>query len=390
MSAAFDNDIIIVGGGPVGAVLALALAEEGRRVSLLDARAAVANRSDPRALALSYSSRLVLERIGVWHSLLATPITTIHISQQRRFGRALLEARQVGLPALGYVVHYGDLLHALHAQLENGPVRQSYGAYVHSIDTTGSFASVAYRQGDADALATARLAVVADGAGGLGVGNGMQRTRDYGQHALVAKVATSQPHANVAYERFTVAGPAALLPIGESYALVWTAMPAEIEALREIAESDFLARLQAHFGDRAGRFISVGKRSAFPLRLSYSKEVTGRRTVLIGNAAQILHPVAGQGINLGIRDAWILAQHVAQRPAADLGGPEFLAAYRRSRLLDSTGGIAFTDALVRTFSSNLFGLGLARAFGLAAFDVIDPLKRFVVRRMTLGASGSPP
>lgn len=388
MSAAFDNDVVIVGGGPVGAILALALAEEGRRVSLLEARPAVANRSDPRALALSYSSRLVLERIGVWPSLLATPVRTIHISQQRRFGRALLDARQVGLPALGYVVHYGELMHALQARLESGPVRQSYGAYVHSIDTTGSFASVGYRQGEADASVTARLAVVADGVGGLGAGNGVQRTRDYRQHALVAEVATSQPHANVAYERFTATGPAALLPIGEGYALVWTALPAEVEVLRTITESDFLARLQAHFGDRAGRFISVGKRSAFPLRLSYSKDVTARRTVLIGNAAQILHPVAGQGINLGIRDAWSLAQHVAQRAAADLGGPEFLAAYRRSRLLDSTGGIVFTDALVRGFSSDLFGLGSARAFGLVAFDLIDPLKRFVVRRMTFGASGS--
>lgn len=390
MSAAFDNDVVIVGGGPVGAILALALADQGRRVSLLEARDSVANRSDPRALALSYSSRLVLERIGVWPSLSATPIKTIHISQQRRFGRALLEARQVGLPALGYVVHYGDLMHALHERLEGGEVRQSYGASVHSIETTASFASVGYRQGEVDTSVTARLAVVADGAGGLGARHRLQRTRDYRQCALVAEVATSRPHGNVAYERFTASGPAALLPIGETYALVWTAVPEEVEALCAIPESDFLSRLQAHFGDRAGRFISVGKRSAFPLRLSYSKEVTGRRTVFIGNAAQILHPVAGQGINLGMRDAWILAQHVAQRPAADLGGPEFLAAYRRSRLLDSTGGIVFTDALVRTFSSDLFGLGAARAFGLAAFDAIDPLKRFVVRRMTFGASGSPP
>ena len=390
MSAAFDNDVVIVGGGPVGAILALALAGEGRRVSLLEARAAAANRNDPRALALSYSSRLVLERIGVWPSLSATPIKTIHISQQRRFGRALLEARQVNLPALGYVVHYGELMRALHERLEGGPVCQSYGAYVHSIEATASFASVGYRQGEADASVTARLAVVADGAGGLRAGDRLQRTRDYRQHALVAEVTTSQRHANVAYERFTATGPAALLPIGEGYALVWTAMPADVEALCAVRESDFLSRLQAHFGDRAGRFVSVGKRSAFPLRLSYSEEVTGRRTVFIGNAAQILHPVAGQGINLGMRDAWILAQQVAHRPAADLGGAEFLATYRRSRLLDSTGGIVFTDALVRIFSSDLFGLSTARAFGLAAFDLIDPLKRFVVRRMTFGASGSTP
>lgn len=390
MSAGSDNDVVIVGGGPIGATLALALEGAGRRVSLLEARAAIADRDDPRTLALSYSSRLVLERIGVWSLLAATPIETIHISQQNRFGCARLDARQVDLPALGYVVRYGELMQALHARLKGSGVRQSYDAQVHSIETTASFASVGYRHGTSEMLATARLVVVADGAGGLRVGNRVQHTRDYCQHALVAEVAASRPHSNVAYERFTADGPAALLPIGERYALVWTAAPAEVEVLCGLREGDFLARLQAHFGDRAGRFITVGKRNAFPLRLSYSEHVTGARTVFIGNAAQILHPVAGQGINLGMRDAWTLAQHVGQQRAADLGGPDFLAAYRRSRLIDSTGGIVFTDALVRIFSSDLLGLGTARAFGLALFDVIDPLKRFIVRRMTFGASGSPP
>lgn len=389
MSAGSDNDIVIVGGGPIGATLALALKNAGHRVSLLEARATAAHRDDPRTLALSYSSRLVLERIDVWSLLCVTPIETIHVSQQNRFGRALLDARQIDLPALGYVVRYGELMQAVHARLKGSGVRQSYDAHVHSIETTSSFASVAYRQGNGEALTTSKLVVVADGAGGLRVGNRVQRTRDYRQHALVAEVATSGPHGNVAYERFTADGPAALLPIGERYALVWTAAPAEVEALCGLSEIDFLARLQAHFGDRAGRFVAVGERNAFPLRLSYSEEVTAPRTVFIGNAAQILHPVAGQGINVGMRDAWILAQRVRQQRATDLGSPEFLAAYRRSRLLDSTGGIVFTDALVRIFSSDLIGLGTARAFGLAAFDLIDPLKRFIVRRMTFGASGSP-
>lgn len=387
MSALAHSDVVIVGGGPIGLVLAVALKDAGLTVSLYEARQAAANRADPRTLALSYSSRLVLERIGVWADLRATPIATIHISQQNRFGRAELTAAHENLPALGYVVRYGELMHALQERLLDSPVTQVFGAQVDAIDIARSYASIGFQRDGQQLVTTARLAVVADGAGSLlSASKVARRIRDYAQHALIAEVHTSRPHANVAYERFTPTGPAALLPIDDHYALVWTAAPAQIEALLALPDEGFLAQLQIHFGERAGRFCAVGKRNAFPLQLAYAEPVNTARTVLIGNAAQILHPVAGQGINLGMRDAWGLAQQILRRTDEDVGAAELLARYRNSRLFDSTGGIFFTDALVRVFSNDYFALGIARGLGLAAFDMLDPLKRFVVRRMTFGAS----
>lgn len=390
MIAASDSDVVIVGGGPIGLTLALAIKDSGKRVTLLEARPMAATRADPRTLALSYSSRLVLERIGVWAELEgATPITTIHISQQRGFGRAVLDAAQENLPALGYVVRYGELMHALQGRLSGSTVNQLTGARVHSLEHTNSYANVNYERADERVCITTRLAVIADGAGSLqSLAHSKRRVRDYAQHAVVTEVTTSLPHRNIAFERFTPSGPAALLPSGEHYALIWTVAPTAVEGLLALGDDEFLARLQTHFGDRAGRFLSSGKRSAFPLQLAYAEPLPAPRTVLIGNAAQSLHPVAGQGINLGMRDAWKLAEQILQNSNKDLGAPKMLSAYRRNRLIDSTGGIFFTDTLVRVFSNDFTGLGTARGIGLAAFDMLDPLKRFVVRRMTFGATSA--
>lgn len=384
-----DSDIAIIGGGPVGLTLALALARADVRVSVLEARDDTVAVDDPRTLALSYSSRLVLERIGVWDRLEATPITRIHVSQRGHFGRAELNAREERLPALGYVVRYGALLTALRAEAESQPIFYLSGAQAHDLSSTSRYIAMGYRQNDVEQIMTARLAVIADGSGSLGQLHGVvPRRRDYGQRAVVAEVCTSRAPDGTAYERFTPSGPAALLPIGDRYALVYTATPEDAQALLDLGDADFLARLQAHFGDYAGRFAEVGVRKAFPLSLAFAESVTAPRTALIGNAAQILHPVAGQGINLGIRDAWALAQQVHASPRAQIGTPAFLGAYQRSRLLDTTGGIVFTDALVRLFSNDILGLRFARGLGLALFDIADPLKHFVVRRMTFGAPRS--
>jgi 2-octaprenyl-6-methoxyphenol hydroxylase len=388
----FDADVIIVGGGPVGAVLALALAQGAPatlRVAVLEAQADSAPRSDTRTLALAYGSRLILERVGIWQQLkAATPITRIHISQRGSFGRALLSADQAGLPALGYVISYAELQNALQAALRQCGARYLTGAQVTALTPGAAVAQVQFTQAGEDKTLAARLAVLADGGRGLQQIPGIVRaSRDYQQCAVVCQVSTALPHQNLAYERFTEDGPAALLPSGADYALVWTATPQRAQALLALSDADFLAQLHAHFGDRQGDFLSVGKRSSFALGLQQSKPSTGPRLALIGNAAQMLHPVAGQGFNMGLRDAWELAQAILACTPQAVGEAAMLRDYAAGRRIDTQGGVFFTDLLVRGFSNAVPGLRQLRGLALSALDALPPAKSFVVRRMIFGAKG---
>ncbi|MGH8647932.1 MAG: FAD-dependent monooxygenase, partial [Burkholderiales bacterium] len=245
-----DHDVLIVGGGPVGAALALALRGSGLAVGLLEARAPGAA-ADARPIALSHGSRLILERLGVWKLLAgATPIRRIHVSQRGGFGRVELDARQAGVPALGYVLDYGQISEVLAHALETGGgvdlIRATVGALESGTDAATVIidAAVARR-------VSARLLAVADG-GALPVVR--LRVRDYGQAAVSARVSCGLPHQNVAYERFTPEGPLALLPMGEALALVWTTAPERARQLCALAEAGFLARLQEGFGNRLGGF----------------------------------------------------------------------------------------------------------------------------------------
>lgn len=384
-------DVIVVGGGPVGATLALALAQGAPALKLvvLEAQADDAVGRDTRTLALSHGSRLILERVGIWRKLTAvTPITQIHISQRGSFGRALLSAQEVGLPALGYVISFAALRHALHTALQECGARYVTGAKVSQTTPDPLAASVQYtHQGVSHTLAS-RLVALADGGRSLQEISGIVRiSRDYHQAAVVCQVSTELPHNNLAYERFTEDGPAALLPSGEDYALVWSASPERAAQIMALSETDFLLQLHAHFGDRQGRFLKAGARASFPLSLSKSQPLTRPRLVLIGNAAQMLHPVAGQGFNMGLRDAWELAQQVFSCAPEAIGGVAMLAQYVAGRRVDTQGGIFFTDLLVRGFSNQLTGLGLARGLAISALDMLPPVKSFVVRRMTFGAKG---
>ena len=371
--------VAIAGGGPVGAAAALALHARGIDVALLEARPADAAAADPRVLALSHGSRLILERIGAWRSLDAvTPIETIHVSQRGGFGRARLSAPEANLPALGYATGYADLRSALERQLHAGRVRYLAGATVTAVHSDVASASVAFEHQGRSRCFGAELLVLADGAhdGGAPV------QRDYGQSAVVAQVCTEQPHGNTAYERFTEEGPAALLPHGAGFALIWTTEPQRALALAAMADAEFLDALHRHFGDRLGRFTKTGTRSCFPLSLRAAAEPASERRVLLGNAAQTLHPVAGQGLNLGLRDAWELALTIERYGLAQ---PSLLVrAYQRRRTLDRSGGIFFTDALVRLFSNDIAPLRLARGLGLLALDCLPPAKRLLMRSQIFG------
>jgi len=385
--AAETRDVVVAGGGPIGCALACALRGSGLDCVILEARSADAPAADTRTLALSYGSRLILERLGAWPAVEpVTAITSIHVSQRGGLGRTVLEAAEAGLRALGYVAPFSATHGALLAQLPGHGIELRHGITVTSI--AGATDSVAIRcdAGGEEFSLQARLAVVADG-GALGHGlGGAFVTRDYRQIALVAMVRTTSPHAGRAYERFTADGPVALLPSGEEFALVWSCSPEVSPQLLSLPDEAFLSTLQAHFGDRAGRFIAVRARAAFALSLRFARAPVGNRTVMLGNSAQMLHPIAGQGFNLGLRDAWELWQSIRDHAAGDPGSPRVLGRYRRSRLPDRVTGIVTTDALARLFSNEHGWLSPLRGAGIAALDLAPFAKRFLMRRMIFGSA----
>ncbi len=373
----------------MGASLALALAGSGLGVALFEARADVAASRDDRSLAVSYGTRLILERLGIWDAVATpTPIATIHVSQRGGYGRSLLAAEEVGLPALGYVLRYASLQQALGIALTKAPgIALVSGAQVEQVAHEPDGVSIHYRRDGASHVTTSRLLIIADGGISLAAQAGaIIKSRDYEQQAVVGVVETSRPHGFRAYERFTADGPVALLPFEDRYALVWTAKPEAAAALVASPGSVFLDALQEHFGDRAGRFVSVGSRARFPVSLRYAVDPVLPRTVLLGNAAQALHPIAGQGFNLGLRDAWELAEILRSHGTADPGAAACLSHYRSTRKLDRMGGIALTDSLVRIFSNDLAPLRVLRGSGLALLDLLPAAKRAFVHRMIFGGS----
>jgi 2-octaprenyl-6-methoxyphenol hydroxylase len=380
-------DIAIIGGGPVGAALALALRDSGLHITLLEARPASEASTDPRALALSYGSRLLLSRLGVWQSLTqVSAIQTIHISQRNAFGRTQLKASELNVPDLGCVLPYTNLQNALQHAVQNSPVQLLQGAVVSALLPQDDGAEIRYQHNGTEQTLQAKLVVVADG-GKLLENSHPPKLHDYGQSALIAHVTCSAAKSTTAFERFTVQGPLALLPYQDGYELVWTAPHVEIEHMLQWDDATLLAQLHQQFGDRVGTFLSVGARSSFPLRLKRAPAITLPHTVLIGNAAQTLHPVAGQGFNMGLRDAWELAQLVLRSKPDLLGSDAMLADYRASRSIDRNAGIRFTDGLVRLFSNDLPLISPARAASLSLLDCLPGMKKFVARRMMFGPNG---
>lgn len=351
---------------------------------------------DARTTALSRGSRRVLEGIGVWQALAAdaTPIRRIHVSERGAFGFARIDAEEQGVEALGYTVENRLLGRALRARCDGSARLVLCQAAVNELAAGEDSIRIATDQGEE---IEARLVVAADGARSqLRSAIGIDATvSEYGQHAVIAHVDTGRFHDHTAYERFTPAGPIAVLPIVEGRsAVVWALAPQAAARALALSEEAFVAELQEAFGLRLGRFKRVGRRQSYPLALTRSGRQSGPRVVLVGNAAQGLHPVAGQGFNLGLRDVATLAEVLAdaiaeQGPAMDAGSVQLLERYTSWRQPDRQAVIRFTDVLVRGFGLPFAPLRAARATGLLLFDLLGPVKREFARR-TMGLAGRLP
>jgi 2-octaprenyl-6-methoxyphenol hydroxylase len=387
------HDVVIVGAGPVGGALALALADADLDIVALDARAAGSTLRGDRSLALSHGARLIFERLGVWPHLAAipgavTPIREIDISQAGGFGVTRLAADEQGLPALGYVVSYRALQAAIDDALARTRIAIRFGVTAASVDGSPIDVAIPLKD-DAGAPLRARLAVVADGTG-TAVGGIAREQRDYRQVALIAKVGMQRPHGGVAFERFTPEGPMALLPEGghqsEHYGLVWTMTPEKAEAMLAASDEHFLATLAHQFGARVTGFASVANRRTFPLRLEFARSTVATRTVVIGNAAQALHPIAGQGFNLGVRDAYELSRSIIRTPRDALGSMTMLAAFAARRRTDRYAGIAFTHGLTKLFATDAAIVRWPRGVALTLLDAMPPMKKAFTRAMLFGMS----
>ncbi|WP_107850504.1 2-octaprenyl-6-methoxyphenyl hydroxylase [Oceanimonas marisflavi] len=381
-------DVVINGAGMAGAVLALGLSglrqPDGSRLSV-----AVIEAMDPehdrhpgfdaRSIALAWHSQTLLQRLGIWPALarLATPITHIQVSDQGHFGRVEMHAAEYGVPALGQVVELQPVGRELHRRLAAGE-----GISLFCPDRITRFAQHAERvtiELDSGAAFSASLLVAADGNRSLvGQQLGMPRRQlDYGQSAIIANIATAEPHLGRAFERFTPEGPLALLPMSEGRSsLVWCVSPGRAGQLMALDDAAFLTALQRQFGYRLGKLVRTGKRHCYPLVLDEAPRPWHHRVVLLGNAAHLLHPIAGQGFNLGLRDVASLTDHIGQAlsEGRDIGSHAVLSAYGRSRLPDQAGMVGLTTALALLFSNNNPVLAAGRNLGLSAMAACAPLK----------------
>jgi len=396
--AATDNhfDVIIIGGGLAGASLACALKDTSLKIAVIEAHELNTDTQpcyDDRTVALSYGSRCIFDAMGLWSALapFAEPINTIHISDRGHFGVSRLTSEQEGVEALGYVLENRDIGQQLYAVIETSS----------NIDLFCPAELITLRQDEKTVLVdiqingkeqtlTGALLVAADGNKSqvlqlLNIGSSR---KDYVQSALITNITPGKKHNNVAYERFTETGPLAFLPMTQNRcSVVWTVSPEQADYLYALDESDFTSQLQQRFGFRLGQIKKVGKRQIYPLFLQSATQMAQGRVAIIGNAAHSVHPVAGQGFNLALRDVALLAELIVDKRRAneDIGSPVMLQQYAALREDDIKRVYGFTDVLVRTFSNSIAPVAHARSLGLLMVDLCPDLKhQLAIQSMGLG------
>ncbi len=396
-------DIVIAGGGMIGTSLALALAPLGLKVAVVEAieRQATAQPSfDDRTTALSRSTQRMFTAMGLWPQIVAasTPISSIHVSDQGRFGFSHIDADEQGVEALGYVVVNRVLGSVLQDALDHtSGIDVLCPARITEVAIAPDAATVTVAgEDDKETSLSAALLVAADGANSaVREMLGITASKDhYGQRAVIGNVLSERPVDNVAYERFTEQGPLAILPIAEGRAgFIWTVSEDDAERVMNLDDEAFLAELQREFGYRLGEFSRVGKRAAYPLILSKAMRLTATRSVLIGNSAHGLHPVSAQGFNLGMRDVAAIVDCIADAQAGDSdfdpGNAAMLERYAEWRRADQKKLVRFTDGLVKLFGSRRRPLRALRNVGMLGFDLI-PGVRSVFAKHTMGLAGQLP
>ena len=395
-----DYDVVIVGGGLIGASLACALADQPLKIAVIEAVPFGSSSQpsfDDRSIALSLGSKRIFDAIDIWADVKnqATAIRHIHVSDRGRFGMTRLDCEDQGVEALGYVVVSRELGVAFAKRLPSlSNVELICPAQLKSVEIKQEKALLTIEHQQQLKNISARLIVAADGRESLVRQSlGIKTTDwDYQQTAVIANIKTQKPHNNIAYERFTHSGPIAVLPlIDDRSAIVWTCENEQVEAIMGLDDDAFLNAFQKKFGYRLGRLLKAGARHAYPLRLVHSKEQVRHRLALIGNAAHSLHPIAGQGFNLGLRDVATLAEILQNACATncDIGQIQVLQDYADWRKRDHTRVVAFTDGLVRLFSNDFLPLSIPRNLGLLATDLVPPVKRLITKQ-AMGLSGKLP
>ncbi len=390
---ATDCDVLIIGGGLVGASLACALENTGFSAHIVEAhhyQSDLQPSYDDRTVALSWGSRCIFEGMGIWDAMAdrIEPIKTIHISDKGHFGATRLRHEEEHVDALGYVAENRVLGDVLHQRLQqDANVELHCPAGLISLEQGHDRVIATIRDNGKESVIRARLLVAADGVISqvrdlLHIGSSVQ---DYGQTAVIANVTPGIRHNNVAYERFTDQGPIAFLPMTQNRcSVVWTVPGSQADELMKLGDADFLQQLQQRFGFRLGQLHKAGKRQAYPLKLVESTQVVRDRVVIVGNAAHSIHPVAGQGFNLALRDIAILTELIST--TEDPGDSKMLQSYVEQREEDARRVYRFTDGLVKIFSNNSTPLGHLRAAGLVAVGLIPPL-RHQLARQSMGLSG---
>ncbi|MDA7691684.1 FAD-dependent monooxygenase [Methylophilaceae bacterium] len=380
-------DCAIIGGGPVGLVFAILNHASKVKIQIFESKNRGATNQDNKALALSNGSRLILEEIGIWDRLdkNITKIEKIHTSQVGSFGRTLLDAGEFNEESLGYIISYGDLMAVLQEEIECiSNIMTFYETKVTKCIDEKTILNLSLETNNKIKNLKSEFVILADGAAedieGLELN---KKIKHFDHTAIVTKVLTEIPHRNIAYERFTSNGPIALLPNrNDKFSLVWTGPRKFIEKLEQLNQESFLSQLHESFGDRVGSFLECEKRISFDLKQTYV-EVMHSNIVALGNASQTMHPVAGQGLNTGLRDAYKLNQSL-------IGGSKIkslealLDEYKHSRAGERKKILNFTEMLVKSFSNDLVGLKKVRGYALSLLDITRPIKQSFVRKMSYG------